>query len=81
MADASKDSATKSNATTGEIVVSLPVVSFSKQDVGTGDTRRFSIGMRGEGDDGILFISGTTPGDVADKLELANSYVIEIREA
>lgn len=79
MAETSKT--TNDKAADGGALLSVPVVMFVKQDVGSVEERRFSIDLGAHDGASALSLTGKIPGDVADLLEAAGSYVIEIRRA
>lgn len=66
-----------------DVVFSMPLHVATKQDVGTGDERKFSVEFTAGDAAGFhaLFVSGVVDGDTADRLELANDYVLEVRRA
>lgn len=69
----------------GDVLLSLPVVVNAKQDAGTGDERRFvvELGHHPDSDAGVhaFTVSLKVPGDVADTLERAGNYVLQVRRA
>jgi hypothetical protein len=77
MAETSKTTSDK----TGDVLLSVPVVMFAKQDVGSVEERRFSIDLGAHDGANALSLTGKISGDVADTLEVVGNYLLEVRRA
>lgn len=83
MAETPKTSDKAAGVVDSGVVFSMPLKVGVKRDVGTGDERKFAVEFASGAADGVhtLFVHGTIDGDTADRLELANEYVLEVRRA
>jgi hypothetical protein len=72
-----------SDKTASDVVFSVPIKVAVKRDAGTGDDRQHAVEFVTASDENVrsMHVYGVLAGDLADRLELALDYVLEVRRA